>query len=183
MPDNCQLRPVAPADAERMLRWLLDPEVADNFGMRSRPTLRAMQQWIGKASTGQETHAWAILHRGAHVGNVMLDCIDTFLQSARLSIYLGEASARGQGVASHAVRLALEEGFSTHGLERIWLTVHERNTRAALLYTRAGFRIEGVLRQDFIFRGERINSILMSLLRMEFIANNTGTSKSLDNQT
>lgn len=87
MPDNCQLRPVAPDDAERMLRWLLDPEVADNFGMRLRPTLSSIQQWIEKASLGQETHAWAIHHRGAHVGNVMLDCIDTFLQSARLSIY------------------------------------------------------------------------------------------------
>lgn len=155
--------------AERMLRWMLDPEVADNIGLRSQPSLDRTLEWIAKAQAGDTVHAWAVVRAGEHVGNVVLDCIDTHLQSARLSIYIGEPSARGQGVAAAAVRLALERGFAGHGIHRIWLTVHERNTRAVLLYTRLGFHLEGILRGDFLLRGERINAVLMSILRSEFM--------------
>jgi RimJ/RimL family protein N-acetyltransferase len=169
MSESVELREIEPVHAERMLRWMLNPEVAENVGLRSQPTLDRTREWIAKAQASEDMHAWAIVHAGEHVGNVVLDRIDTHLQSARLSIYLGEPSARGHGVASAALRLALDHGFSGLGLHRIWLTVHERHTRAALLYTRLGFRLEGILRDDFLLRGERINAVLMSILRSEFM--------------
>jgi RimJ/RimL family protein N-acetyltransferase len=168
MKEAVELRAIGPEHAERMLQWMLDPEVADHVGLRSQPSLERTREWIAKAQAGGTTRAWAIVHAGRHVGNVVLDCLDTHLQSARLSIYLGEPTARGQGVASTGLRLALEQGFTGLGLHRIWLTVHERNTRAALLYTRLGFRLEGILRDDFLLRGERVNALLMSILRPEF---------------
>jgi RimJ/RimL family protein N-acetyltransferase len=169
MSEIVELRELEPQHAERMLRWMQDPEIADNVGLRSRPTLDRTREWIAKAQARDTVLAWAIIRAGEHVGNVVLDLIDLHLKSARLSIYVGEASARGQGAAARALRLALEHGFTGHGLERIWLTVHERNTRAALLYTRLGFRLEGILRGDFLLRGERINAVLMSILRSEFL--------------
>lgn len=168
MSESVELCALEAGHAERMLRWMRDPEIADNIGLRSQPTLERTREWIAKAQAGGSTRAWAILHAGEHVGNVVLDCIDSYLQSARLSIYVGEASARGRGVAASALRRALESGFTELGLHRIWLTVHERNTRAALLYTRIGFRFEGILRDDFLLRGERVNAILLSILRSEF---------------
>ena len=168
MSETVELHEIEPTHAGRMLRWMLDPEIADNVGLRSPPTLDRTNEWIAKAQAGGAMRAWAIMRAGEHVGNVVLDLIDMHLCSARLSIYVGEASARGHGVAAAALRLALEKGFAAHGLHRIWLTVHERNTRAALLYTRAGFRLEGILRDDFLLRGERINAVLMSILHPEF---------------
>lgn len=169
MSEAIALRGVEPADAARMLRWMLDPEIADHVGVRSVPTLERTLDWIAKAQALPTVRAWAIELGGEHVGNVVLDQVDSYAQSARLSIYVGEASARGRGVAAKALRLALERGFGEEHLHRIWLTVHERNTRAALLYARTGFRLEGILRGDFLLRGERINSILMSLLSTEFV--------------
>jgi RimJ/RimL family protein N-acetyltransferase len=163
-----ELIPIGPEHAERMLQWMLDPEISENIGLRSPPTLERTQAWIKQSGGNEEICARAILHDGNHVGNVVLDRIDSHLQSARLSIYVGEASARGRGVAAAALRLALKDGFARQRLERIWLTVHERNMRAALLYTKVGFRLEGVQRGDFLFHGERVNAILMSILRAEF---------------
>jgi len=164
-----ELQEIGPEHAEQMLRWMLDPDVADNVGLRSQPTLERTLEWIAKAQTRGTTRAWAIVHAGEHVGNVVLDCLDSHLQSARLSIYLGEATARGQGVASTALRLALGRGFNGLELHRIWLTVHERNTRAALLYARLGFRLEGILRDEFLLRGKRVNALMMSILRPDFL--------------
>jgi RimJ/RimL family protein N-acetyltransferase len=161
-----ELRPLEPAHAEAMLCWMLDPEVAENVGLRSTPTLGRTLDWIAKESID----ARAIFHEGRHIGNVVLDQLDTHLQTARISIYIGEPSARGKGLAAEALRMALARGFAQHRLHRIWLTVHERNAPALALYARAGFRREGVLREDFLLRGERVNAILMSILRSEFEA-------------
>ena len=161
-----ELRPLEPAHAETMLRWMLDPEVAENVGLRSAPTLARTLEWMGKESVD----ARAIFHAGRHIGNVVLDQLDTHLQTARISIYIGEPTARGKGLAADALRLALARGFAQHRLYRIWLTVHEHNTPALALYARTGFRREGVLRGDFLLRGERVNAVLMSILRSEFEA-------------
>ena len=159
-----ELRPLARENAETMLRWMLDPEVAEDVGLRSIPTLERTLEWIARA----DVNARGIFHEGCHVGNVVLDQFDTHLQTARISIYLGEPTARGQGLAFAAMRLALARGFAQHGLYRIWLTVHERNTRAIQLYSKIGFRREGVLRGDFRLRGERVDAVLMGMLRSEF---------------
>lgn len=161
-----ELRPLEAAHAETMLRWMLDPDVAENVGLRSTPTLARTLDWIAKDSVD----ARAICHDGLHIGNVVLDQLDTHLETARISIYLGEASARGKGLAAEALRLALAHGFTHHHLHRIWLTVHERNAAALALYERVGFQREGVLREDFLLLGERVNAILMSILRREFEA-------------
>ena len=161
---DLELRPVEPAHAENMLRWMLDPEIAENIGLRTSPTLERTREWIAKGTAD----AQAIIHDGRHVGNVVLDQFDTHLQTARISIYIGEPCARGQGIASAALRMAIARGFIQHKLHRIWLTVHERNARAIALYEKLGFRHEGVLRDDFILRGERVNAILMGMLRSEF---------------
>ena len=161
---DLELRPVEEGHAENMLRWMLDPEIAENIGLRSSPTLERTREWIAKGSAD----AQAIFHDGRHVGNVVLDQFDTHLQTARISIYIGEPCARGHGVAAAALRLALARGVGHHKLHRIWLTVHERNARAIALYEKLGFRREGVLRDDFILRGERVNAILMGMLSSEF---------------
>ena len=135
-----------------MLHWMLDPEIADNIGLRSAPTLERTQEWIAKAQAGGAIQAWAIMRAGEHVGNVVLDMIDPQLCSARLSIYVGEAVGPRPRRCGRGVAACARKGLCRLGLHRIWLTVHERNTRAALLYTRAGFRLEGILRDDFLLR-------------------------------
>ena len=161
---NLELRPVEQAHAENMLRWMLDPEVAENVGLRATPTLERTREWIGKG----DTDACAIIHDGHHVGNVVLDQFDMHLRTARISIYIGEPSARGRGIASAALEMAIARAIERHRLYRIWLTVHERNARAIALYAKVGFRHEGVLPGDFLLRGERVNAILMGMLSSEF---------------
>ncbi len=159
-----ELRPLEQAHAENMLRWMLDPEVAENVGLRSTPTLERTRDWIAKV----DGDACAIVHDGCHVGNVVLDQFDNHLQSARVSIYIGEPSARGRGIAAASLRMALARGFERRKLCRIWLTAHEHNARAISLYFGLGFQKEGTLRGDFLLRGKRVDAVLMSMLASEF---------------
>jgi RimJ/RimL family protein N-acetyltransferase len=162
------LVPLSPDDAPRMYQWMLDPAVAKGIGLRRAPSIEATKSWIEKALVDSAIRAFAIRIGSEHVGNVVLDRIDQALQTARLSIYIGAADARGKRIGSTALALACRKGFEELGLNKIWLTVHARNSSALAAYVRCGFLVEGVLRDEFLLDGERIPAIYMGLVKRDY---------------
>lgn len=154
--------------APAMFRWMCDPVVARNIGLRQKPSLKKTEDWIRRAARDRAVRPYAILFGGEHVGNVVLDQIDRYLATARLSIYVGEKDALGKGVATTAIYLVLKKMFPAEKLHKVWLTAHARNTPAIATYTKLGFVIEGVLRDEFWLENRRVNALLMSLLQAEF---------------
>jgi RimJ/RimL family protein N-acetyltransferase len=162
-----ELEPLAPRHAAAMHRWMRDPEVRDNVGLRTRPTLKRTQSWLRRAARDRTTRGFAIVAEGAHVGNVVLDRIDPRAGTARISIYIGEASARGRGIGRSAVAVAASIAFDELRLNKVWLVVHVENRKAIRAYRAAGFVREGRLREEFVL-GDRILDVLyMGLLRSE----------------
>jgi RimJ/RimL family protein N-acetyltransferase len=168
--------PVEAKHADKMCQWMADPEVASNIGLRREPSLERTVEWIQKAVQDPTIRAYAILVDEDHVGNVVFDQIDAYLDSARFSIYIGEPGLRGNGVGSTAAWLAAKLAFDQEGLNKIWLTVHVMNQRAINVYTKLGFMLEGILRDEFWLNGKRLPVLRMSLLAREFTSTeHTGT--------
>lgn len=154
--------------APAMFRWMCDPEVSKNLGLRRSPTFEYTTDWINHARSADDLHVYTILFKNTHVGNIVLDRIDTYLQTARLSIYIGDPAYRSQGIGLSGMYLALRHGFSELSLHKVWLTVHVHNLRAVNLYHRLGFEIEGTLRDEFILDGNWVDVHYMGLLKSEF---------------
>lgn len=155
--------------APNMYRWMCDPVVRTNVGLRSEPSLASTVAWIERALGDDSVRPWAILQDGrGHVGNVIMDRIDRYLGSVRLSVYVGEGGERGRGTGATAIYRAVEDAFTTGGLHKVWLTVHTRNTPAIQTYRRLGFCQEGVLRDEFWLDGQRVDVFYMGLLRDEW---------------
>jgi RimJ/RimL family protein N-acetyltransferase len=167
---DVRLTHLDPGCAGRMYRWMTDPDISSNLGLQVEPSLEKTQEWIAKAEREPGIRAFAILLNDVHVGNVVLDQIDTYLGKARFSIYIGEPSARSGGVGSTATLLALTTGFRELRLYKVWLTVHCCNDRAIKTYLRLGFQLEGVLRGEFLLGGRRLSAWYMSILSDEFLA-------------
>jgi RimJ/RimL family protein N-acetyltransferase len=161
------LVPLDRRHATAMARWAADPEVRDNLGLRADASLEATERWIERALGDDAFCAFAIDADGTHVGNVVLDQIDRHRGMARFHIYLGEASVRGHGVGGKATSLAVRHAFDVLGLFKVWLTVHADNKAAIAAYERAGFRHEGRLRAEFLFRGKRLDALYMGILRTD----------------
>lgn len=159
-----ELEPLSAEHAEATVGWLEDPEVSRGLGLRREPSLAATLAWIERAHDDSTCHPFAILAGGAHVGNVVLDLLDDHLATARLSIYVGEAGARGAGVGQRAIRNAAEHAAEALRLHKLWLTVHVGNAPALAAYARCGFLIEGVLRDEFLLDGDRTDLVRMGLL-------------------
>jgi RimJ/RimL family protein N-acetyltransferase len=151
-----------------MYRWMCDPDVSANLGLRSQPSIEKTVAWIEGALADDSVEPFAILFQGGHVGNVVFDRIDRYLATARLSVYIGEPAARGAGIASTGMYLAMAEMFDRLGMHKIWLTVHDRNYHGINAYIRLGYAIEGVLRDEFLLDGKRTNALYMGVLDSDF---------------
>jgi RimJ/RimL family protein N-acetyltransferase len=166
--DDVRLAPLGLEHAARMFEWMRDPEVSRNLGLAREPSRERTEEWIGRAlADPAAVRAFAVLQGGEHVGNVVLDQIDARLATARLSIYIGEAAARGVGVGRAAVALAAEQAFGPLGLHKLWLTVHAENQPAIASYLAVGFIVEGVLRDEFLLDGQRLAALRMGLIAGE----------------
>jgi RimJ/RimL family protein N-acetyltransferase len=66
------------------------------------------------------------------------------------------------------MRLMLKFGFETLNLNRIFLRVYEYNQRAIRSYEKAGFVLEGKLRQARYQAGKYHDEYIMSVLRSEW---------------
>lgn len=160
--------PLLPQYADAMFRWMNDPVVSDNLGLRHSPSIERTSKWIEHAQAAADVSACAILLGGRHVGNVVIDRIDDYLATGRLSVYVGEAAARSAGVGITGMYLAIQQGFSDFDLHKIWLTVHIHNHMAIHTYTKLNFMLEGILRDEFWLHGKRLSVLYMGLLRPDF---------------
>lgn len=89
-----------------------------------------------------------------------------------------DQAGRGQGQAF--VAELVRYGFETLAAAKIWLDASAENIRARTVYTRAGFTLEGQLRQHW-YRptlGRTVDLLLYGLLRSDWQALEPGTLQS-----
>jgi RimJ/RimL family protein N-acetyltransferase len=149
-----------------MYEFVRDPEIRDNLGIRSRPTLKKTRNWIAKALQDESMRVYAVHVDGSYVGNIVFDERDKYLATARYSIYL---SLRGGGVGTQATVDALKRIFTEWKLHKVWLTVHALNKSGIRCYEKIGFRKEGTHRGEFFLKGTRVNAVYMGILREEIL--------------
>ena len=163
-PRSSSSKPLSLEHAEATAAWTADPVVASGIGLRTTPTDDSTRAWIRRAASDPAVHPFAIMSRGEHVGNVVLDAVDTYLGTARLSIYVGRPEARGAGVAQAAIALAVAYATDELRLHKLWLIVHTQNAPAIAAYKRCGFVSEGILRDEFLLDGKRADVMRMGLI-------------------
>jgi RimJ/RimL family protein N-acetyltransferase len=89
-------------------------------------------------------------------------------RSAELGITIGDKSYWDQGYGSDAVRTMVRVAFRKMNLHRVYLRVHEDNTRGIRCYEKVGFRHEGTMRESVFKEGAYCDVHVMSMLESEF---------------
>jgi RimJ/RimL family protein N-acetyltransferase len=104
---------------------------------------------------------------GEAVGSASLFDFDLFAGHAEAGISL-VPEARGRGVGTEAMRVLVEFGFVRRNLRRIHLQAIASNAGALRSYEKAGFVVEGRLREHAWVRGRYEDIVLMAVLRSEY---------------
>lgn len=164
------LRPLAPGDLRRLVKWYSDPRVIHFLGRSSAITLAEQERWFRDYERKADDQVFAIEVDGKHVGNLGLHRVDRAHRKADLGIVIGETSFWSRGYGTEAIRLALRYAFDALGLNKVTLDVLEYNVRGIRAYEKCGFVREGVARQDVHKNGRFYDVVRMGVLAEEFRA-------------
>ncbi len=153
--------------------WLNDPEVTEGLSHCVPFSMAEEEHWYDSMMKLEvEKRPLAIEIQDAKdwrfVGDVGLLNLEWTSRSAELGIFIGDKSRWDQGYGTEAVQVMLRHGFNTLNLHRIYLRVFATNTRARRSYEKAGFILEGTLRQAIFRHGTYVDLHVMSILRTEW---------------
>ena len=135
--------------------WANDLELSRLLD-RARPVSDVEHEnWTASLHGREDCVLFAIEATGSHhVGNVWLWAIDPRHRNAEVRIVVGETQALGRGIGSEAIRLIADYARDRLNLRRLYAYVLATNPRARRAFEKAGFELEGTLRQDR-WAGER----------------------------
>lgn len=175
------LRPLERADLnERYLGWLNDPEVTRYMESGTFPTtMQDLENFYQEVTGSRSQVIFAIvdLKSDQHIGNVKLGPIHWVHRCATLGILIGDSKFWGKGIGVEATRLAVDYGFKRLNLRRIDLGVFADHEAAVHCYEKAGFKVEGRMREALFQRGDYKDRLWMGLLRSEYMSAKAGKSK------
>ena len=107
------------------------------------------------------------LATGELVGNALLWGIDLHNRSAHIGISLRPAF-RGKHLGTDVVRVLCRYGFAIRGLHRLQVDTLADNDAMIGAATRAGFVLEGTLRQEAWVNGSFADGVILGLLVTEW---------------
>jgi diamine N-acetyltransferase len=171
-----RLRGVERTDVPKSFEWINDPEVNEGLAVYLPMSLRDEEQWFDQmAQRDQSEKPMAIEVREGEGWNLIGNCgvfnIEWMHRTAELGIMIGDKSIWNQGYGTETMQLLLQHGFETLNLNRIYLRVYSTNPRAMRAYEKAGFVLEGTLREAVYKHGNYANVHIMSVLRSEWKSN------------
>jgi RimJ/RimL family protein N-acetyltransferase len=152
---------------------LMESWLKDKYGQHFRTSCATARQTDPVTLlTYVDNHLGIILlEDGKPIGVMAFLDHDKQQRRAELRKLIGEPDERGKGYAEEATVLWLKYGIERLGLEKIYVSTLQNHLRNIQLNESVGFRIEGVLADEVLIDGER-----MDVLRMGFSHRRRGSS-------
>jgi RimJ/RimL family protein N-acetyltransferase len=165
-----RLEPLSQAHARSFVPIVQDPEIGRFTYVPAEPDETFVRGWIRRYErsweTGERAGFAAVGPGGEVLGFAAIVQLDLPGREGEIG-YAIAATARGRGVASHAVSLLTRWGFDELGLIRLELRIDKDNPASERVAERAGYQPEGILRSKHFKDGRRTNLGIWSRLRDE----------------
>ena len=170
--DAIRLEPLTRALAPD-LGWVLDgdADTAQFTRIPSSPDAGFLHSWLGRYERSWETGeaaGFAVRDGGTGdaIGFAGFVQLDLERQEGEIG-YVVAPAARGRGAAGRAVELLTRWGLSELELQRLELRIDPANAASARIAERAGYRLEGTLRNLYFKEGRRADVGVWSRLAGE----------------
>ncbi|QMW67229.1 GNAT family N-acetyltransferase [Mumia sp. ZJ1417] len=167
--DGAELGPLEPWRAEELLdhmdrgREFIGQHVALPDAVTDLESSRAfLERYAEKAAT-DTGRIFGIWVAGTLVGGVLFRTMDVPQGTAEAGCWL-EPSAVGNGLVSRSVRVIIDWAVEERGIHRVEWRVSPANAASIAVARRLGMTKEGVLRESYLYRGERRDMEVWSVL-------------------
>ena len=166
------LRRPRPDDLPGVVRWYRDPEIARLTRYQTRQMTQAeIERFFQVRMLAADALAYTIveLPDWRQIGFTTFSALDPDNGSVMFHITVGERDAWGRGLGTETTSLMLAHAFERLALHRVGLTVFSYTVRAIRAYEKAGFRIEGRLRDAIMRDGRYFDEVQMGVLANEWL--------------
>lgn len=169
------LRPIEikelPKIASLIEKWVNDEVITYYMFTGQRP--RNAQQIISdfKKQIEEENNVILLivdLKTKKPIGYAGLHDINFIARKAEIRVVIGEKDFWGKGRGAEAMDLITYYGFDRLNLNRIYSGYTAENKGAARMNEKAGYRYEGILKEDIYRNGRYYDSIRVAILRKDY---------------
>ncbi|MBN2152312.1 MAG: GNAT family N-acetyltransferase [Candidatus Lokiarchaeota archaeon] len=174
------LVPVERAHLPLIVKWLNDPEVTHFLNWFLPLNLDGEEKWFTGLAGNQKELVFTIalkverILEGRRIGSLPIgQCairLDWKNRVGNLGMVIGEKEHWGKGFGTEAMRLLVDYGFGTLGMNRMELETFDFNERAIKAFSKVGFKEEGRRRQAHYIDGRFNDVVFMGLIQGEWRA-------------
>jgi RimJ/RimL family protein N-acetyltransferase len=148
----------------KQLKQIIDDREIKWCGKYSSHPLSKVKNYINHQLKIKNYIEFAILMDNKFVGTICLEKIDKINKKASVGYWISK-SYRNRGIATEAVKLAVDFGFNKIKLKRIYARVREDNISSCRVLGKAGFEKEGVLRKNIFKDGKFYNEYYYGIVK------------------
>lgn len=157
---------------EQDLEWARelhnDPEVLSMLTDPTEVTSDQQLKWFYNLQNSKTSIRIIAKLEEVPIGIIRIDQIDWH----NLSVCVGldiHKDYRGKGYAKEIYRQIFNYTFDFMKMHRVWLLVADYNWRAIKLYTKLGFKKEGMQREALLKSGNYYDYMMMSIMENEYV--------------
>lgn len=164
------LRFIDPKDLEAIRQMTNDPEQEHLIiGWSFPAAVRHQEDWYQRILQDRNNYRFAIEYEGEFVGISTLTAIDWKNRKADHGIRLTLNAPKGKGIGTDAVYATMQYAFEELNLNRLQGSILDYNEASWRLYTKCGWKKEGVYRESIFKNGTYHDECPVAILRSEFI--------------
>ena len=168
---QANLRPLETSDLENIMKWVNDPEVVGNFAELGKEITREEEEkYLERILSSDTDRMYAIEDQeGNYIGNIGIHEINKSDRSGRFGLIIGNKDYWGQGYGQSAINALLDKAFSELEMHKVWGVFLETNEKMYHInVNKVGFKVEGVMRDEYFRRGEYHDMVRISMLEDDY---------------
>ncbi len=174
------LRPFEEKDCDTMYEMLNEPVLRKLTGSVSTDEeahaapdpeeKEKIQQWYMTRNEQNKRLDLAVVNSESNqvIGEVVFNEYEEDTANVNFRMLLSEASCN-KGMGTEALNMFIQYGMEELELHKISLEVFSFNPRAERVYQKAGFKLEGIKREAFMYNQEYIDAKIYGMLQTDYL--------------
>jgi ribosomal-protein-alanine N-acetyltransferase len=166
------LRPLVDSDVTSTYRdWLNDGEVNRYLETRyAEQTLESVSAFVSARNRSDDEYLFGIFeqHSETHVGNIKLGPERRPHRLAEVSLFIGEKSYWGSGLATIAIRCITTFGFDALRLNKLVASMYIANRASTRAFLKAGWKRECELHDHYIHDGKPMGLVMVGITATDY---------------
>lgn len=143
--------------SDEYVKWLNDPIINQYLETRhSTQDLQSILAYVLHIQAVPNEHLFTIRlkENNKHVGNIKVGNINTYYNIAEISLFIGDKTVWGKGIATQAIQLISSFSIKKLKLRKLSAGAYEQNVASTKAFLNAGYTRDGVLRDHYIFKNQ-----------------------------